>query len=84
MTEKPDQPFVLVFRTHDQTKFDLVKGFLKAQGIPFATTGDASSTFGTAIQKNALDESWEPRGCQLFVPPRFANEARSLLGQVEK
>ena len=78
------EPFVLVFRTTDQVKFDLVKGFLHAQGIPFVTTGDATAEFGTAIQKNALDENWEDRGCQLFVPPDHASAAMSLLERAEK
>jgi len=76
--------YVLVFRTDDQIKFDLIKGFLRTQGIPFVTTGDATAPFGTAIQKNALDTNWESRGCQLFVPPGHAAEAQSLLRRVGK
>ena len=78
------EPFALVFRTTDQVEFDLVKGLFRSQGIPFTTIGDATAEFGTAIQKNALDENWEDRGCQLFVPARFAASARSLLKRAER
>ena len=81
---EPSEPFVLVFRTDDQIKFDLVKGFLRSQGIPFFTTGDATESFGTAIQKNARGSDWQARGCQLFVPPRYAAEAKTLLERAER
>ena len=67
-SQEPHEPYVRVFQSYDQSEFDLVKGFLKARGIPVTITGDAAAEFGMNLPNRmpTLDES---AGSQLFVPP---------------
>ena len=78
-----DKPFVRVFGTTNQLEFDLVKGFLRAHGIPFVTTGDASAPFGSEIQTNSR-VGWESAGSQLFVPPSYADQTKMILANAAK
>jgi len=77
------KPFVMVFQTYRQDEGDLVKGFLRAHGIPFVTTGDATAPFGMDFI-DRLPTTSDPAGMQIFVPPDYADETMKLLSEADK
>ena len=83
MMPEDDQPYVRIFQSEEQTDLDLVKGFLKAQGIPFTTTGDSSADFGMT-HWNRMPTFDEPAGRQLFVHPRYVKQATRALADVNR
>jgi hypothetical protein len=82
-TRDTHEPHVQIFQSYDQAEFDVVKGFLRAQGIPFTTTGDASAEFGMNVL-NRMPTIDEPAGRQLSVPPRFVKQAKKALAEAER
>ena len=78
-----DQPFVRVFQSYDELEFDIVKGFLRAHGIPFVTTGDPAAEFGMNFT-NRMPTIDDPAGEQLFVPPIYADQTREILAHAAK
>jgi hypothetical protein len=78
-----DEPFVRVFQSYDEFEFDIVKGFLRAHGIPFVTTGDPAAEFGMR-SINRMPTLDEPAGMQLFVPPLYAEQTEEILARAGK